>query len=154
TRELEHPADLAQRRAGRADAADGAASRRRGRRALTDRVGRRAEAATGRLGRDRLRFPLGAELAPLAEHLQVLVQDVVRRDLRLKRRPAEVHPRLLERLSALPVVARAASADQVLPAVLAALVARDDVVERQVASAHSAVLAGVVVSDEHLFAAE
>src|SRR5438132_453208 len=64
------------------------------------------------------------------------------------RKPQERHACLGERAPALPVVARLAGGDDVLPDVLATAVTRHHVIERQVVTALPAVLAGVVVTDE------
>ena len=90
-----------------------------------------------------------------APRLVALVGEVRREQrvdvaARLERRPVQPQPRLLERLAALPVVARLAGGDEVLPGVAAAAMARDDVVERQVVRLAAAVLAGVPVAGEDL----
>src|SRR5437762_13021817 len=74
--------------------------------------------------------------------------EVLRRGRRPDRKAQERHACLGERAPALPVVARLAGGDDVLPDVLATAVTRHHVIERQVVTALPAVLAGVVVTDE------
>ena len=64
----------------------------------------------------------------------------------------QVHPRLVRRAATLAVIASAARAHQVVPAVAAAAVPRYDVIQRQVARANAAVLARVVIANEDLAA--
>src|SRR5205823_14889561 len=61
------------------------------------------------------------------------------------------HARLGERTTALPVIARLACRDDVLPDVLAPTMTRDHMVECEVVAAPPAVLAGVVVTHEDFF---
>ena len=107
---------------------DGARSRRRGRRA--DPQHARAAPAQPVLPSDKARhgpsrraptpslLPLGHELRPAGEALalQVLVEQVVAGRARLGRLAAQRHARLVGRAATLAVVARAAGADQVVPA--------------------------------------
>src|SRR5438309_366044 len=65
-----------------------------------------------------------------------------------------MHPCLLDGALALLVVARAAGRHKVVPGVLPALRTWGDVVKGEVAGAETAVLAGVVVSEEHFAASE
>ena len=65
-----------------------------------------------------------------------------------------MHPGLGYCFAALAVVAALAGTHQVVPGVRSGLAARDYVVQRQVARAHAAVLAGIIVADEDLFAAQ
>src|SRR6185369_11008939 len=73
---------------------------------------------------------------------------------RLERWPGQPESGLLEGLTALPVVARLARGDEVLPGVPAAAMAGHDVIERQVVALAPAVLAGVAVTGEDLAPAE
>src|SRR4051812_1867839 len=77
------------------------------------------------------RCPGEAEVrAPAVRDLRRGQMDEEHRCRRARRR-AELHPRLLERTVALPVIARRTRGDDVLPHRLTAAAARHDVVERQ-----------------------
>ncbi len=93
---------------------------------------------------------------PLAERavLHVAVHHVVNICPRFFRRACQFHPGLGYRFAALAVVAALAGAHQVVPGVRPGLAARDYVVEGEVARAYAAILAGIIVADEYLFAAE
>lgn len=73
---------------------------------------------------------------------------------RLKRLAQELHSRFGERLASLAMVAGPAGTDDVLPGVRTAAGTRHDMVDRQVMGAYAAVLAGVVIAEKDLAAAE
>src|SRR5258707_4323176 len=101
-------------------------------------------------------LPFGHELGPArkALALEVLMEQVVARRPRLAGLAAQQHARLVRRAPTLAVVAAAAGADQVVPAVAAAAMARDDMVQSEIAGADAAVLAGVMIANEDLAAGE
>src|SRR4029077_7025795 len=78
--------------------------------------------------------------------------EVLRSRRRTHRQRQERHPRLSERATALPVIARLARRHDVLPDMRTAAVTRHHVIEREVVPAPPAVLAGVVVADENFLA--
>ena len=99
-------------------------------------------------------FPLRYELLPAVVIVEVLAEQVIAVRLRLERKTTKVHVRLGQRFSAFTMVAGATGAHQVLPGVLSTTMSRNDVVERQIAGLHSAVLAGVVITNKDLAASE
>src|SRR5258708_7674900 len=97
--------------------------------------------------------------------LSVLEQEIPQANLvpllRLRNTDIEVvealvavqeHARLVGRSTALAMIAAPAGAYQVVPAVSATAVARDDVVQGEIAGTNTAVLAGLVIADEDLAA--
>src|SRR5207302_2042209 len=78
--------------------------------------------------------------------------EILRRRRRTHRLPEQGHARLDECSPTLPVIARLARCDDVLPDVLASAMPRHHMIQREVVAALSAVLAGVVVTDEHFLA--
>src|SRR5437870_1185572 len=110
-------------------------------------IAKRSEASRV-LGRDGA-FVQADELRPCSfprAHIGGI--EVLRRGWRPHGQAKERHPRLGERASTLSVIARLAGGHDVLPHVLTPTVPRDDMIERQVVAAPSAVLAGVVVAAE------
>src|SRR5579884_1392389 len=101
-----------------------------------------------------LLLPARDELPPLRVAVQVLVEEVVAARAWLERRAPQRHPRLLQRLATLAVVAGAAGAHQVVPGVRPAAVARDEMVERQLLGLRPTVLASEVVAEKDLAAGQ
>jgi hypothetical protein len=108
----------------------------------------------GRLGEAWVRLPAGDELAPLHLLLQIVVEGTVGVEGRPGGLADEVHVCFTRGATGLAVVAVLTGGDDVIPVVLAAAIAGEDVVEGEVTRAASAVLAGVAVAQEDIAAAE
>ncbi len=59
------------------------------------------------------------------------------------------HLRLNQRLAAFAAIAGVARADDIVPSVFAAAVARDNVINRQVITLHAAILAGETIAAKY-----
>jgi hypothetical protein len=80
----------------------------------------------------------------------MLTDYVIAGDVRGGRLPQGLHPYFLRKAARLAAVAGHAGADHILPLVLAAPVAWDNMVNGQLMRLPATVLAGIAVSDEHL----
>jgi len=72
------------------------------------------------------------------------------------RRTCQAHPRFVRRAASLPVIARMAAGDQILPRRFTGARARDHMVERQLIRAERlvAILAGITVAHQNVLARE
>ncbi len=82
------------------------------------------------------------------------MQGVVGRGLRLVRQTDQRHPRLIQRFRALAMVARLASANEILPSMASASMSGDYVIDGQILSLDATVLARKLVSHEYLSPAQ
>src|SRR5947209_572781 len=96
----------------------------------------------------------GDELPPGLVSVQVVLEQILRRSLRLDGRVMQSHLRLFDRLAAFPVIASLARADEIFPGVPTAAVLGQHVVERQLFGAGTTVLAGELIAEEDLAAGE
>jgi hypothetical protein len=99
-------------------------------------------------------LPLREELIPFLLDLEMLGENEEEVGLGPVGLADEAHAGFFRGTVALAVVAGFASAHQILPGMLAAPVAGDDVVQGQIPGLQAAVLAREIVSDKDLLAAE
>ncbi len=100
-----------------------------------------AEAARRAIG-----LPTEQESFPFLILRQKALKDVQRRERRLAWWAQQMHVGLAEQMPALGVITGRTSSDDVVPGVTAAQMTRNDMVNRQVAGAASAILTGEIVA--------